>query len=59
MDTQYHLANHCPLYNDLREDKDLNDDRDLVVFFQQVIDRTLEEDDMTEPHRQPQSDIGR
>ena len=53
---QYHVTYKCSLNNDLREGKDLNDDRDLVVFFQQVVARRQEEDDMTDPHRMPPTD---
>ena len=57
MDTQYHLENICPLYDDIRKDKDLSDDNDLVAFFQQVIARRQEEEDnQTEPKRLPSTD---
>ena len=36
IDTQSHIR-HCPAYQHLREDKDLDNDNDLVRYFQQVI----------------------
>ena len=35
-DTQRHII-ACHGYAALRQEKDMNDDRDLVIFFQQVI----------------------
>ena len=35
-DTQKHII-CCPGYAVLRQDKDLNNDKDLVTYFQQVI----------------------
>ena len=35
-DPQYHVM-ICPSYADLRQDKDLTKDRDVVHYFQQVI----------------------
>ena len=36
----------CPGYAGLREDKDLDDDKDLVRYFSQVIKRRQETDDI-------------
>ena len=36
IDTQSHIR-HCPAYQHLRENKDLDNDQDLVRYFQQVI----------------------
>ena len=44
-DTQQHVM-ICPGYAGLREDKDLEDDKDLVHYFSQVIKRRQESDDI-------------
>ena len=44
-DTQQHVM-ICPGYAGLREDKDLDDDKDLVRYFSQVIKRRQETDDI-------------
>ena len=36
IDTQAHIR-HCPAYQHLRMDKNLDNDMDLVKFFQEVI----------------------
>ena len=36
IDTQDHIMN-CPAYKDLRKDKNLSNDRDLISYFQDVI----------------------
>ena len=40
-DTQTHIM-ICPLYADLRMDKNLEEDKDLVKYFSQVIKKRLE-----------------
>ena len=35
----------CPGYSELREDKDLSTDRDLVAYFRNVIQKRLKTDD--------------
>ena len=44
-DTQQHVM-VCPGYADHRENKDFDDDRDLVRYFQQVINQRLKADDV-------------
>ena len=44
MDAQTHATLNCPLYSDLRCDKDFDNDEDLVTFFRQVIERRHQED---------------
>ena len=41
VDTQRHIEN-CESYEDYRKDIDLNDDSDLVTYFQRVIAHRLE-----------------
>ena len=43
LDAQSHIMT-CPAYQQFREDKDLDNDQDLVKFFRQVIQL---QDDMT------------
>ena len=43
-DTQAHIL-ICPGYSELREDKDLSTDRDLVAYFRNVIQKRLKTDD--------------
>ena len=43
-DTQQHVM-VCPGYADYRENKNLDDDRQLVTYFQQVIKHRLKSDD--------------
>ena len=40
-DTQAHILS-CPGYEDLREDKDLSSDKDLVGYFRLVMNRRLD-----------------
>ena len=40
-DTQAHILS-CPRYEDLREDKDLSSDKDLVGYFRLVMNRRLD-----------------
>ena len=42
VDTQSHML-LCNEYGDLREDKDLSKDMDLVAYFRQVIKRRMKE----------------
>ena len=44
MDSQTHLQNFCPLYDDIRKGKDMSNDEDIVDFFRQVIARRKEDD---------------
>ena len=44
-DTQQHVL-ICPGYAELRQDKNLDDDKDLVHYFSQVIKRRLESDNV-------------
>ena len=44
-DTQQHVL-ICPGYAELRQDKNLDDDRDLVHYFSQVIKRRLASDNV-------------
>ena len=37
-DTQSHIILTCPAYEDLRVNKDLENDNDLVKFFQEVLE---------------------
>ena len=39
MDSQDHILNHCPANEDLRKGLNLQDNKDCVKFFQQVIQR--------------------
>ena len=43
-DTQTHIM-VCPGYDDLRQDMNLDEDRDLVKYFSMVIKRRLDTDD--------------
>ena len=44
-DTQQHVM-VCPGYADYRDNKNFDDDRDLVRYFQQVINKRLDTDDL-------------
>ena len=44
-DTQAHVM-VCPGYADLRENKDLHDDKDLVKYFQLVIKQRTDSEDL-------------
>ena len=39
IDTQSHIILTCPAYEDLRVNKDLDNDKDIVQFFKEVLDR--------------------
>ena len=39
IDTQSHIILTCPAYEDLRVNKDLESDKDLVQFFKEVLDK--------------------
>ena len=41
-DTQYHLMFECPTFEDLRSDKDMNNDDHLTAFFKAVIEYRAE-----------------
>ena len=43
-DTQAHIL-ICPGYAELREDKDLSRDKDLVTYFRNVIQKRLKSDE--------------
>ena len=45
IDTQSHIQ-HCPAYEHLREGKNLDNDLDLVKYFQQVISMREANDDI-------------
>ena len=43
LDTQDHVLTVCSAYSDLRNDLDLSEDKDLVIFFKNVLERRIEE----------------
>ena len=43
LDTEEHILS-CDSYADLREDKSMDDDQDIITYFQQVIERREKDD---------------
>ena len=43
LDTQDHVLTACSAYSDLRNEFNLNEDKDLVVFFRNVLERRLDQ----------------
>ena len=38
IDTQSHIILSCPAYNEIRTNKNLENDKDLVQFFKEVLE---------------------
>ena len=45
LDTSHHILRQCASYEDLRQDLDLEKEKDIIIFFQRVLQRRGNPDD--------------